>query len=263
MADLLRTVTSSDKRRNLLVMLDSGPRSWDQIRDTLQVTSTGMLPQIKILMDKGLVRKEKYRYCLTDIGQTVAHSLVPLVRVTDVFDTLEGYLPDHDFSVLPASFRHCIGDIAGVRVTEVETAEVFEPHQTLIDNLANAQLVFGIVPVLYPSHSTFFIDLARGGMEVSIVMTRLIFNRVRDESLDELNEGLKLPNLHLYVSDEDIRFGCIATDTYLWLSLYTKSGIYDPKKGLISHEPSARQWGEQLVRYYQDRSLKVIQDQVP
>ncbi len=68
MADLLRTVTSSDKRRNLIVMLDSGPRSWDQIRDTLQVTSTGMLPQIKILMDKGLVRKEKNRYCLTDIG---------------------------------------------------------------------------------------------------------------------------------------------------------------------------------------------------
>ena len=263
MADLLRTVTSSDKRKNLLVMLDSGPRSWDQIRDALQVTSTGMLPQIKILIDRGLVRKEKDRYCLTDLGQTVAHSLVPLVRVTDVFDTLEGYLPDHDFSVLPASFRHCIGDIAGVRVTEVETAEVFEPHQTFLNNLANAQCIFGIVPVLYPSHSTFFVNLAREGIEVSIVMTQAIFNRVRDEHQDELNEGLNLPNLHFYLSDEDIRFACVATDRYLWLSLYTKSGIYDPKKELISYEPSARQWGERLVRYYQDRSRNITLDQTP
>jgi predicted transcriptional regulator len=262
MADLLRTVTSSDKRKNLLVMLDSGPRSWDQIRDALQVTSTGMLPQIKILRDRGLVRKDKDQYYLTDIGQSVAQSLVPLVKVTNVFDTLEGYLSDHDFSVLPASFRQCIGDIAGIRVTEVETAEVFEPHQTFIDNLANAQWVFGIVPVLYPSHSTFFVDLAGVGFEVTIVMTHAIFNRVRDEYRDELYKGLNLPNLHFLVSDEDIRFACVATDRYLWLSLFTKGGIYDPKKELISYEPNARQWGERLVRYYQIKSWEVTRDHI-
>ena len=263
MGDLLHTVTSSEKRKNLLVMLDSGPRSWDQIRDALQVTPTGMLPQIKILMDRGLVRKEKDWYSLTDIGQTVAHSLVPLVRVTDVFDTLEGYFSDHDFSVLPASFRHRISDLEGIRVIESETAEVFEPHQTFFDNLANAQWVFWIAPVLYPSHSTFFVNLAREGIEVSIVMTHALFNRVRDEHRDELKEGLNLPNLHLSVSDEDARFACIATDRYLWLSLFTRYGIYDPKTELISYDPSARDWGEQLVRYYQDRSRIVTLDQTP
>jgi predicted transcriptional regulator len=263
MADLLRTVTSSDKRKNLLVMLASGQRSWDEIRDALQVTSTGMLPQIRILVDRGLIRKEGDKYCLTDIGQSVAHFLVPLVRVTDLFDNLEGYFADHDFSVLPSPFRLCIGDITGVRVNEVRTAEVFEPHQKFLDNIVNSRWVAGISPILYPSYPAFFVNRAREGKEVTIVMTRAIFNRIRDDYQEELARGMSLPNFHLYVSDEDIRFACIVTDRDLWLSLFTRSGIYDSRTELLGCDLPARQWGERLVRYYQDRSRKVACDMGP
>lgn len=262
MPDLLNIVTSSEKRKRLLIMLMSGPRSWDEIRETLQVTSTGMLPQIKILIESDLVQKDRDRYSLTDIGKSITHHLVPFVQVIDFFGHLKDYLSDHDFSVLPLHFRLSIGDIGNVLVNEVETANIFVPHKDFLDNIRNSRSVTGISPVMYPSYPAFFVERAREGTDVLIVMTRSIFHRVRDEYQDELNEGLNLPNLQIYVSDEEIRFACIATDSYLWLSLFTKNSIYDPKTELISYDPSARQWGERLVHSYLDCSKRITRDLV-
>ncbi|MFA5294671.1 MAG: winged helix-turn-helix domain-containing protein [Methanoregulaceae archaeon] len=262
MADLLSIVTSSDKRKNLLVLLQSGPSTWEEIRDTLQVTPTGMLPQIKILIERGLVGKDRDGYYLTDIGTSVARHLIPFIQVTDVFDRLKGYLSDHDFSVIPPPFQHCIGDIGHVLVNEVKTADIFVPHKDFLDNIRTSKRVTGISPVMYPSYPAFFVDRAREGMDIDIVMTPAIFSRLRDEYRAEVVEGLDLSNLHLYVSEEDIRFACIATDKYLWLSIFTWNGIYDPKTELISYDPSARQWGERLVHSYIDSSREISRDQV-
>lgn len=260
MTDLLGIVTSSDKRKNLLVMLQSGPQSWEEIRNTLQVTPTGMLPQIKILMERGLVGKNRDIYYLTDIGKSVARYLVPFIHVVDLFDQLKGYLWDHDFSAIPPSFQLCIGDIGNVQVNEVAMADIFVPSKEFLENIRTSRSVYGISPVLYPSYPAFFVDRAREGLDIAIVMSRSIFDRIKDEYRDELVEGLNLPNLQLYVSEEDIRFACIATDRYLWLSLFTRNGIYDPKTGLISYDVSARLWGQRLVHSYIERSQKITLD---
>ena len=42
MSDLLSIISASDKRRNLLILLRSGPKEWDEINRIFKVTSTGM-----------------------------------------------------------------------------------------------------------------------------------------------------------------------------------------------------------------------------
>jgi predicted transcriptional regulator len=46
-ASLSDTVWLSEKRLNLLLLLMEGPRDIDQIKTSLNVTSRGMMPQIK------------------------------------------------------------------------------------------------------------------------------------------------------------------------------------------------------------------------
>ena len=66
MADLLCTICYSQKRKNLLMLLKDGPKSWEEIKASLHVTSTGMLPQIKILEDEKLICRKGKEYGLTE-----------------------------------------------------------------------------------------------------------------------------------------------------------------------------------------------------
>ena len=70
MNDLLNVISASDKRRNLLILLSSGSREWDDIKRVLKVTSTGMLPQIKILEEEHLIERDGRTFSLTPMGSS-------------------------------------------------------------------------------------------------------------------------------------------------------------------------------------------------
>ena len=70
MSDLLSVISASEKRRNLLILLNSGPKEWDEIKNTLSVTSTGMLPQVKILEEERLIASGK-NFSLTPMGRVL------------------------------------------------------------------------------------------------------------------------------------------------------------------------------------------------
>ena len=57
MSDLIAIVTTSEKRKTAFNLTTDGPRLWDEIKTQLNVTASGMLPQIKILEDEGLIIK--------------------------------------------------------------------------------------------------------------------------------------------------------------------------------------------------------------
>jgi predicted transcriptional regulator len=86
MNDLLSIISASDKRRNLLILLNSGPQEWDDIKRILNVTSTGMLPQIKILEEEHLIDRDGRKFFLTPIGKVLATQMEPLVRTMEVLD---------------------------------------------------------------------------------------------------------------------------------------------------------------------------------
>ncbi|MDP3565279.1 MAG: transcriptional regulator, partial [Methanoregula sp.] len=80
MTDLLSIVSASDKRRNLLVLLNSGPKSWDEIKTVLAVSSTGMLPQIKIMEEEHLITREGKKIKLTPMGKVLIGYLGPFLK---------------------------------------------------------------------------------------------------------------------------------------------------------------------------------------
>jgi len=79
MNELLSIISASDKRRNLLILLNTGPREWDDIKRILNVTSTGMLPQIKILEEEHLIERDGRTFSLTPMGKVLAVQMEPLI----------------------------------------------------------------------------------------------------------------------------------------------------------------------------------------
>jgi predicted transcriptional regulator len=254
MADLLNVIISSEKRKKLLILLQGGLRTWDEIKVQLNVTATGMLPQIKILEEEGLVVRDGKVYSLTDLGRLVVHYLEPFDKTLEVLDRQKKFWQEHDIRALPDEFLLRIGELGNVKVIECGNEEIYMSHSEFPSNIVHSKRVKGIAHIVHPTYPSFFLDLAKKNVDTSLILTKNVFNIVRTKYSTHLSEWLTYPNAHLFVIDEEIKFSTIVTDHYFSISLFYRNGIFDSKRDLVSYDASACVWGEDLFNYYRKRS---------
>ncbi|HVN73915.1 MAG TPA: winged helix-turn-helix domain-containing protein [Methanoregula sp.] len=257
MPDLVATVTTSEKRKNLLILLRGGSRSWDEIKTRLNVTASGMLPQIKILEDEGLIVKEGRSYCLTDVGRLVAFHLDTFDSTMTVIDQQRKYWNEHDISALPWEFLVRLGELKNPRIVEAGIEESFEPHNQFLEMILRSEKVAGISPIVHPIYPRFFLALAEEGREVRIILSKNAFNKIKKEYYDLLLEGIQYENASLSIYDDTLKFAFIVTECFFSISMFTNTGIFDSKQDMVSAEPSAIKWGDDLFSYYDGLSRPV------
>lgn len=257
MNDLLNVISASDKRRNLLILLNSGPLEWDEIRQALHVTATGMLPQIKILEEESLVRRDGRTYSLTPLGKVLTCRMEPLVRALEVLDKNRKFWREHDLTVLPHEILMNIGDLGEYRIVETPDEDFFSVTPFL-EKIARAKTVRGIAHTVHPKYPDFFLNLAKNGAETSLILTPAVFRIIREHYRGMLEEWLACPNARLYVPEREIRFSFVVTDLNVSLSFFYNSGAFDSKHDIVSDEPSAREWGESIFAYYRKGSREIF-----
>ncbi len=260
MSTLLPTVTFSEKRKNLLILLRDGPLGWDEIKIRLDVTASGMLPQIKILEEQGLIRKENKEYSLTEIGYLVVHYLSPLSRTLAVLDRHKKFWQEHDLNAIPREFLYRIGDLDNPWIIETSVEESFEPHKQFLEIILRSSSVFGISPIVHPIYPQFFLTLAREGRKVGLILTESAFQKIKKEYADMLLEGLRYPGSSLAICRDDFRLAFVVTDKYFSLSLFLKNGIFDSKRDIVTDAPSGIMYGQDLYAFYLQRSRLVTPD---
>ena len=256
MNELLNIISASDKRRNLLILLNRGPREWDEIKQILQVTSTGMLPQIKILEEEHLIEREGRKFFLSPVGKVLATQMEPLIRVMDVFDRNRKFWQEHNIGVLPHEILINIGDLGDYQIVEVPDEDLFNINPFL-QNLANARTIKGISHTVHPKFPEFFTALAKKGAASSLIFTPNVFKIVSENYPDLLRQYLGYKTCTLYVSNENLKFSFAVSDSYFSISLFYTSGIFDSKHDVTSHDPSALRWGDQIFSYYKKQSRKI------
>jgi predicted transcriptional regulator len=191
MSDLISIITASDKRKRLLILLRDGPQLWDEIKTELDVTASGMLPQIKILEDEGLIVKEGKKYLLTNIGRLVAHHLEPFEKTLNVIEQQKKFWQEHDIEALPYDYFVRLGDIRNPHIIEAGMEESFEPHNQFLDTILRSKRVSGISPIVHPIYPQFFLSLAKQGQSVNLILTKGAYNKIKKEFFDMLIEGLQ------------------------------------------------------------------------
>ena len=257
MADLLNVISSSDKRKKVLLLLLHGPKTLGEMRHSLNFTATGLLPQIRILEARNLVRQEGKEYGLTDIGQVIAMHLEPLVKTLETIEQKELFWKEHDTGAFPAGLLLRIGDLADSQILESSIEELFEPHKEFLENILKSSRIMGISPIVHPVYPEFFLKLAERGTDISLILTRKVFNKIEKEHYDKLAHGLSFNNGSLYVSEEDIKLASVVTDIFFSISLFFKNGVFDSRKDLVSFNKSALSWGEELFNYYRERAQRI------
>jgi len=256
MNELLNVISASDKRRNLLILLNERSYEWDEIKRILKVTSTGMLPQIKILEEEHLIEREGRKFFLTPMGKILATQMEPLIRTMEVFDKNRKFWGEHNIGVLPPEILLHIAELGDYRIIENPDVELFDVN-TFLKNISSSKVLKGISHTVHPRYPSFFLHLAKQGVDTSLILTPEVFRVIREKYRDLLEEWLECGNAHLFVPEEDIRFSFVVTDTYFSISLFYTSGIFDSKNDCVSFDPSARVWGNRIFDYYRERSREI------
>jgi len=256
MNELLSVISASDKRRNLLILLNSGPQEWDDIKRILRVTSTGMLPQIKILEEENLIERDGRKFFLTPIGKVLTTQMEPLVRTMDILDKNRKFWREHDLTVLPYDILLGIGDLGNYTIIENTDEEIFDVT-TFLKNLSTAKTVKGLSHTVHPNFPGFFLDMAKKGVQSSLVFTPNVVKILNEKYPGWIKEFLGCKKTSIYMTKNDLKFSYAVTDSYFSISLFYNTGIFDSKNDVTSRDASAIRWGERIYTHLLKNSEKI------
>lgn len=257
--NLLDLVLFSEKRKAFLMLLREGPKNTQEILDRLQVPRTALLPQIKKLKEQNLVIHEEGVYSLSLIGEIIIEKMKPLLDTLDVFEKNEEFWADRKLTPIPPSLIKRISELGDYRLIEPDLSHTFDLNPEFVKNVSNSNHILMFFSYFHPQFPTFFLDLAKKGTEISLVMSESVYLRLAEDFKEEVEEFLKIKNTNVFVLDKkevEIPAVVVSSDKIMLLGLFNESGRFD-RQYIISFEPGAIEWGRELFEYLRDMSREV------
>jgi len=255
-SSLIDLVFRSDKRKNLLILLDSGSKSIDEIRDELDVTATSILPQIKKLIDSDLIVQEDRMYKLTVLGEFIIKKVKPLISALDVVEKNNSYWTGHDLNSIPRHLLERIAELGDCTLIEPDLNHIYEPSQKIIDSIVNAKMTATFASYFNPAYLPLYVELGRKDAELSLNFTQSVWDYLSNEHSDMIKELMGMDNVSIYISREVKISEISVTDEIMLLGLFDKNGKFD-QQFILSFEPGARKWGQELFDYLKRLSKQV------
>lgn len=254
---LLSVLSYSEKRENLLFLLYNGPKTLTDIKDYFKVSSPEILPRIREMENRNLISRENGKYVLTTTGRVISGHFQSFIKTLRVIERNEEFWKNHAMEAIPLPFLERIGEFGDCKMIRNRLENIFEPHVEFFENISRSKEVRGVAPIFNPSYPSFFLNLAKKNISISLILTRNVFNRICDEYGQILQNFLKYHNTSLYVINDDIKIAFVTTDTFLSLSLFFNNGTFDSNNDLISYDKSALKWGEDIFNYYKILSHEI------
>jgi predicted transcriptional regulator len=118
---LLELIFLSKKRKDLILFLEEGPKTIEEIKEHLNASAVAVLPQLKKLRDDSLVFKTGDSYILSPLGTGVAGRMKAMVSLLNVFGNNYEFWASHAIECIPPSLRSRIGDLDLFRTSRQDT----------------------------------------------------------------------------------------------------------------------------------------------
>ena len=255
----LNLIFSSEKRREILLLLREGPKSIEEIGRFLEASPTTVYPQIKLLKESRLLyRKNNQKYELTPIGRAVTEKMKPLVETVEALEGKYKFWNSHKLDGIPPHLLKRISDLKNCTFAKpLDESTMFSSHPEFAENIGKSEFVRGISPFLHPVYPKLFLNFAEKGIDISLIITEPVFERMRTEFRPEVAKFLSLEKARIFVYDKEMLLSCAVTNCFLSLGLFYKNGVYDHINDIISFEPEALRWGEELYLFYENLSTEI------
>ncbi|AKB27432.1 hypothetical protein MSSIT_0713 [Methanosarcina siciliae T4/M] len=280
-SSLLDTIFLSEKRKKLLLLLkEEGPKRGEEIKEVFDFPWKSITPQIKKLIDWGLVLEEGEMYILSDMGAVIAEKVQALLNTLSIYEENLDFWYDHDLSSIPPHLRARVGELGHVNILERDLSNILLIPEEITKNLVGSKRIMSFVSVFHPSSPFLYFEFLEKGIESTAIVTKPILDILQTECTSDLpfiNTNNSIFNKALIEYKQEIKYilnskasnflvyqgdlkpmSMIVTDRIFLLSLLDKKGKLTTKF-LISSEPAALMWGEELFMYYKEMSKPVTE----
>lgn len=251
------TVWFSDKRRKLLLLLLEGAKGPEEIKDAFGVSWHSLILPIKELREDELIANNDSVYELSSIGRMIAENVKPIDGILTLLEGNTDYWADRDLGEIPPHLLDSIGDIEDYTIVEPDLNNMFELPERFLQSLNSASRIHAVFSIYHPLYPGLYCQLAKKGTPIEIILTGSVLMRMREECREEMENVLQLPNMHLFVCDNNtVPPSLINTDNMFLVSLFTRGGRYD-HRDVLSFEKGSIEWGRSLFDHYKKNSREL------
>lgn len=256
---LLGTLFLSDKRKDLLLLLIEKPRNIDEIKDILDVTSSAMMTQIKILIDQGIIFYENDMYKLSSFGEVIVKKMIPLLNTLKVFADNKDYWENHKMNAIPSHLLERIGELGECELVEPDLNRMYELPKKFTDKLTESKFIMEVSSSFSPEYPYKYVELARKGVRISLIITEPVFERFKTEYFGQLQAYLGIESAELFVCNESMGIASsVVTDKFFSFALFYKTGMFH-NHVMMSFDEKSLNWGEDLFQHFREMSHEVIE----
>ncbi len=253
---LLSILTFSDKRKDILFLLEESPKTLSDIKDYFDVRSPEILPRLKEMEGANMITRQDGMYRLTALGRVSATFYKPFLDTLTAIEANDDFWKTHDIDAIPDTLLNRIQELKDCRLVKNEHEHIYDSHKSFMDNVTSSTNFRGFASIFLPSFPKMFLELARKDIPVSIIITPNVFFKVKNEYSAEIEEFIKFKHTSFHVYD-NAKVSFAVTDRFLSLSLFFKNGTFDPKSDLVGFDSSSIKWGEDLFKHYKENSIEI------
>ena len=254
---LVDIILNSEKRKNVLLLLIEGEKSRDEIKLSLNVPSTALIPQIKKLKEHGLVIQKNNHYILTDMGKVLVENVLPFLKAVDVFEENDNYWINRDLSGIPGPLLKRFGELGNYIIIEPDRNYLFEFPKEFTENIGKSRYIMAFNAYFHPEYPKLYSRLASEGIKVSLVLTDPVHARMRKDYMTDVKKFSEFPDSELSLLKEASGLATlVTTDRFLFLCFFDNHGQYDHKM-IMSFDSGALQWSRELFDHFKSISENV------
>ena len=256
---IVEVLLSSEKRKNVLLLLLDGPKEMETLIKSLKTTRTALLPQIKILIESHLISKYGDTYKLTTIGKLIVEEMIVFLGTINMFGENRDYLGTHFIDFIPTDLLTKLLQLSPCNIIDISIGDFFDAEKDFLEKAIISKYWFQITSTLHPMFHDFYVEMIDHGTDVSVIITQEVYEKIKHDYYDDFKELIDTKLISFYVYPKSLDFASfILADQCINFRLFTQEGEYDNKKLLIC-SPAALEWGKELFEHYRHQSTPIIE----
>lgn len=256
---LLDVIYISERRMNVLLMLQDGPREMESILESLYTTRTTLLPQIKILKQHYLIYQCGDGYGLTNTGKLIANKMTPLLDTIEMLEKNSNYLASHKLDCIPEHLLLRIHEINGCEIIEPSIVNTHEMNSEYLKEALVSKAVYLVFTFMHPVFPSLLREFVRRGVNLYIILTSDFIQKLKSEWFEVFEYSLSCENVRLYMYQNDAKISSLTvTDNGFLLRLPFNNNEYSNKQ-LLCRNSKGRQWGKDFYDYYLKDSTQITE----
>jgi predicted transcriptional regulator len=254
---LIDLLFMSQKRRDLLLLLKNGGRTIEEIVDILNVTPTGMLPQIKKLKEEFLVIQDDREYMLTPLAEILVEKMKPLLDTLEVIEEHNKFWQERDLSDLSPAFLERLNELKPYSLVKPDPDKIFETSHVFLKNIEKSKNIMSLSSIFHPTLPEIFLRTEDKNIEITLIITKRIYERLKKDFEEELKLYLARKNRQLFVCADEMKIAMLTkTELFMMADFLTWKGDYD-QESIVAFEPASLKWAEELVLHYKVQAQEI------